>query len=229
MFVEKLNTSVKIGDLKPFHHYLIYLFSVGERGTLGCSERPISAVTGINPPQKVHANPEDVGEDSIILQWESPQDGHEVYIQIRPVSDTREVMKLFLKDANRFKFDNLTPGMTYDIGMATVINGNLSELVTIQQTLKPKPVQIVIPYESHSTSVILFVQMPDIGVFDGIHIAIEGGPNVTKPLKHDNKITVGNLTPGTEYNFFVSITSGTKLSNTYYVPAVKTCKCLGLT
>lgn len=90
-----------------------------------------------------------------------------------------------------------------------------------------KPVQIVIPYEIHSTSVILFVQMPDTGVFDGIHIVIEGGPNVTKPLKHDNKITVGNLTPGTEYNFFVSIVSGTKLSNMYYVPAVKTCKYFG--
>ncbi|XP_068417376.1 phosphatidylinositol phosphatase PTPRQ isoform X6 [Eschrichtius robustus] len=113
--------------------------------------------------------------------------------------------------------------MTYDIGMATVMNGNFSELVTIQQTLKPKPVQIVIPYESHSTSVILFVQMPDIGVFDGIHIASDRGPNVTKFLKQDNKITVDNLTPGTEYNFFVSTISGTKLSNMYYVPAVKTC------
>ncbi|XP_040347275.1 tenascin-R-like [Herpailurus yagouaroundi] len=223
VFVEKLNTSMRIGDLKPFHQYLIYLFSVAERGTLSCSERPISAVTGINPPQKVHAKPEDVGEDSIILHWELPQDGHEVYIQIKPISDAREVRKLFVKDANRFKIDNLTPGMTYDIGMATMMNGNLSELVTIQQTLKPKPVQIVIPYESHSTSVILFVQMPDTGVFDGIHIVIEGGPNVTRPLKHDNKITVGNLTPGTEYNFFVSIISGTKLSNMYYVPAVKTC------
>lgn len=69
--------------------------------------------------------------------------------------------------------------------------------------------------------------MPDTGVFDGIHIVIEGGPNVTRPLKHDNKITVGNLTPGTEYNFFVSIISGTKLSNMYYVPAVKTCKYFG--
>ncbi|KAF3825972.1 hypothetical protein GH733_006086, partial [Mirounga leonina] len=223
VLVEKLNTSMKIGDLKSFHHYLIYLFSVAERGTLSCSERPISAVTGISPPQKVHAKPEDVGEDSMILQWESPPDGHEVYIQIKPSSDTREVMKLFVRDANRFKIDNLTPGMTYDIGMATVMNGNLSELVTIQQTLKPKPVQIVIPYESHSTSVILFVQMPDLGVFDGIHIVIEGGPNVTKPLKHGNKIIVGNLIPGTEYNFFVSIISGTKLSNMYYVPAVKTC------
>lgn len=90
---------------------------------------------GISPPQKVHAKPEDVGEDSMILQWESPPDGHEVYIQIKPSSDTREVMKLFVRDANRFKIDNLTPGMTYDIGMATVMNGNLSELVTIQQTL----------------------------------------------------------------------------------------------
>lgn len=89
---------------------------------------------------------------------------------------------------------------------------------------EPKPVQIVIPYESHSTSVVLFVQTPAIGMFDGIHIIIEGGPNVTIPITHDNKITVGNLTPGTEYNFFVSIVSGTTLSDMYYVPTVKTCK-----
>lgn len=89
---------------------------------------------------------------------------------------------------------------------------------------EPKPVQIVIPYESHSTSVILFVQMPNIGVFDGVHIASDRGPNVTRLLKQDNKITVDNLTPGTEYNFFVSTISGTKLSNIYYVPAVRTCK-----
>ncbi|KAM8802889.1 phosphatidylinositol phosphatase PTPRQ isoform 2-T2 [Rhynchonycteris naso] len=132
-------------------------------------------------------------------------------------------MALFVKDANRFKIENLIPGMTYDIGIATVMSRNLSELVTIQQTLKPKPIQIVIPYKSYSTSVILFVQTPDIGVFDGIHIVIEGGPNITMPLKHNNKITVDNLTPGTEYNFFLSIISGTKLSDVYYVPAVKTC------
>ncbi|KAM9072644.1 phosphatidylinositol phosphatase PTPRQ isoform 7-T8 [Megaptera novaeangliae] len=223
VFVEKFNTSTTIGNLRSFHHYLIYLFSVAERGTLSCFEKPISAITGINPPQKVYAKLEDVGEDSIILQWGSPQDGHEVYIQIESISDRREVRKLSVKDANRVKVDHLIPGMTYNIGMATVMNGNFSELVTIQQTLKPKPVQIVIPYESHSTSVILFVQMPDIGVFDGIHIASDRGPNVTKFLKQDNKITVDNLTPGTEYNFFVSTISGTILSNMYYVPAVKTC------
>lgn len=50
VLVEKFSTSVKIGDLKSFHHYQIYLFSVGERGTLSCFERPISAVTGKHRP-----------------------------------------------------------------------------------------------------------------------------------------------------------------------------------
>ena len=92
-------------------------------------------------------------EDSIILQWEPPQDSHEVYIQIRSMADTREIRKLFVKDANSCKIDHLIPGMTYDIGMATVMNGNLSELVTIQQTL--------------SENRILFISyqiFPDLGV-----------------------------------------------------------------
>lgn len=46
MFVEKLNTSTAIGNLRSFHRYLIYLFSVAERGTLSCFEKPISAITG---------------------------------------------------------------------------------------------------------------------------------------------------------------------------------------
>ncbi|XP_072830025.1 collagen alpha-1(XII) chain-like [Vicugna pacos] len=135
VFVEKLNTAAAIGNLTSFRHYLIHLFSVAQRGTLSCSEKPVSAVTGIHPPLKVYAKLEDVREDSIILQWEPSQDSHEVYIQIKAISDIREVRKLFVKDATRFKVDNLIPGMTYDIGMATVMNGNLSELVTIQQTL----------------------------------------------------------------------------------------------
>lgn len=61
-----------------------------------------------------------MGEDSTILQWEPSQDGRDIYIQIKSISDPREVM-------NRFKIDNLITGMTYGIGVATVINGNLSE------------------------------------------------------------------------------------------------------
>lgn len=83
-----------------------------------------------------------MGEDSIILQWEFPQGGHKVCIQVKSMPDAREVMNLFVKDA-RSKIDNLIPGMTYDIGMATVMNGNLSELVTIQQTLSENQILFI--------------------------------------------------------------------------------------
>ncbi|XP_024592931.1 uncharacterized protein LOC112394378 [Neophocaena asiaeorientalis asiaeorientalis] len=222
VFVEKSNTSTTIGNLRSFHHYLIYLFSVAERGTLSCFEKPVSAITGINPPQEVYAKLEDVGEDSIILHWGSPPDGHEVYIQITSISDRREVRKLFVKDANRVKVDHLIPGMTYDIGMATVMNGNLSELVTIQQTLKPKPVQIVIPHESHSTSVILYVQMPDIGVFDGIHIASDRGPNVQKVFQE--AATFSNLDPATVYTFSIRTEKEGFKDSPPYIKEIQTVK-----
>lgn len=84
-----------------------------------------------------------MGEDSIILQGEPSQGGHEIYIQIKSILDPSEIMKLFIKDANRFKVDNLMSGITYDIGVATVINGNLSELITIQQTLSENQILFI--------------------------------------------------------------------------------------
>lgn len=80
----------------------------------------------------------------MVLQWELPRDGHEVYIQIKSVSDEREVMELFVKGANRYKINNLTPGMTYVIQMATAMNGNLSKLVTIQQTLSKNQILFIL-------------------------------------------------------------------------------------
>ena len=99
---------------------------------------------GINPPQNVYVKLEDVREDSVNLQRELPPDSHGVYIQITSASDTRGVRKLFAKDANRVKVDNLTPGMTYDIGLATVVNGNLSTLVTLQQTLSENQILFIL-------------------------------------------------------------------------------------
>lgn len=91
-------------------------------------------------------------------------------------------------------------------------------------TLGPKPVQIAFPYEVHSNYVVLFVQMPATGVFDGIYITSQGGPNATLTLLMDGKVTVKNLIPGTEYDFFVSTTSRHMLSSIYHLPAVRTCE-----
>ncbi|EPQ18898.1 Phosphotidylinositol phosphatase PTPRQ [Myotis brandtii] len=221
VFVEKLNISTAIRGLKSFHHYLIYLFSVAERGTLSCFEQPISAITGVNPPQKVYAKPDDVGEDSIILQWESTQDGHEVYIQIKSIPDKREVMTFFVKDANRFKIDNLIPGMTYDIGMATVMNGNLSELVTIQQTLSLEAPSIIHEGKVTDSSIEILWNRADgnfqhyeitcincADIFMVSYCMTSRKEKLFKVIVYGNKVQVKNLTPGVDYMFHVKTVRG---------------------
>ncbi|XP_027521561.1 phosphatidylinositol phosphatase PTPRQ isoform X4 [Corapipo altera] len=134
-----------------------------------------------------------------------------------------ETKKFILSNTEEFKIDLLIPGRTYEIAVASVNNGAMSELKTIQCTLKPKPVQIVVPYGLYSNAVILFVRMPDIGVFDGIYVTSKEGPNATFTLKRDGKITIENLTAGTEYDFCVSTKSGKMLSSCYHTYGVKTC------
>ncbi|XP_067415991.1 phosphatidylinositol phosphatase PTPRQ isoform X5 [Emydura macquarii macquarii] len=221
--VQKSSTSMVIRNIKPYHQYQIYLQSVAEKGSLSCSEKPILITTAVSPPTNVFIDPEDVQEDTVILHWKVPQEGLESYIQVKPTTDVDETVKFLVNTTDRFKINHLVPGMTYEIAVATVNNGNMSELKTIQCTLKPKPVQIIVPYDISSNSVALFVQMPDVGVFDGIYVTSKGGPNATMALKNDNKVTIENLIPGTQYNFYVSTVSGNILSSIYHVPGVKTC------
>ncbi|XP_062990783.1 phosphatidylinositol phosphatase PTPRQ [Elgaria multicarinata webbii] len=219
----KMNTSAVIGNIKPYHQYQVHLQSVAEKGTLSCYEDPMLIITGVSPPTNLFIHPEDIGEDHVTIYWKLPQEGEESYIQAKPFSVKDKSMMFLVNNTERFKIEPLIPGMTYEIGVATVTSGNRSDLNTIQCTLKPKPVQIVIPYEVHSNSVVLFVQMPTVGLTDGIHVMKKGGPNTTSTLLTDGKVTIENLTPGTEYDFYISTTSGSMLSSLYHLPAIRTC------
>ncbi|XP_027509587.1 uncharacterized protein LOC113952090 [Corapipo altera] len=44
--VEKSKTSIVIRNIKPYHHYQVYLQNVAEKGTLSCHEKPILVTTG---------------------------------------------------------------------------------------------------------------------------------------------------------------------------------------
>ncbi|XP_062838740.1 phosphatidylinositol phosphatase PTPRQ isoform X3 [Anolis carolinensis] len=219
----KTNTTAVIRNVKSYHQYQLHLQSVSEQGTQSCYEDPMVVITGVSPPTNVFIHPEDIGETHVIVSWKLPQEGEESYIQANAAMFKDKSMSVLVSNTEKFKIENLIPGMTYEIGVATVTNGNKSDLNTIQCTLKPKPVQIVIPYEIHNNSVVLFVQMPTVGIADGIHVLSKGGPNTSLTLSTDRKITVENLIPGTEYDFFVSTTSGYMLSSAYHLPAVRTC------
>nr|XP_033808593.1 phosphatidylinositol phosphatase PTPRQ isoform X3 [Geotrypetes seraphini] len=218
---EEGKTSAIIRNLKPYHQYWIHVQSVTVRGSLSCNKDPILVITDVSPPSKVFV--EDVDEESLVLHWETQHTDPEFYIQVTSIAGAENNINYTVKHKNSLQIKSLIPGMTYEIGVATVQNGNMSEMKTTIQTLKPRPVQIVIPYELQSDSAVLFVQMPDTGRFDGIFINSKEGPHTTVLLKNDRKVKIDNLTPGMEYNFAVYTKSRDMLSSKYRVPAVKTC------
>ncbi|XP_078504107.1 phosphatidylinositol phosphatase PTPRQ [Lissotriton helveticus] len=216
-------TSTTIYNIKPYHQYRIRLQSIAEGGTLSCSEPSLLLITGVSPPEKVWAMPEDVGEDYIVIQWQPTQGEDQFKILLKPDSEPSNKLYYLSNSTNEMRIHSLLPGETYEIGVTSVKNGNMSEMKTIRKTLKPKPVQIAVPYELHSKHVVLFVQMPDVGLFDGILVARTGMPSTTFALKSDGKITIEDLIPGTEYEFYISTISKTMHSSAYQISAVKTC------
>lgn len=89
----------------------------------------------VSPPTAVYIHPEDVQEESVILHWKLPQEGQESFIQVKPTADIGDTMKFLVSNTEEFKIDLLIPGMAYEIAVASVNNGNMSELKTIQCTL----------------------------------------------------------------------------------------------
>ncbi|KAK9399734.1 PTPRQ: Phosphotidylinositol phosphatase PTPRQ, partial [Crotalus adamanteus] len=213
----KTNMSAVIRNVKSYNQYWIYVQSVTEEGTSSCYEDPIEIITGVMPPTGLLIHPEDVGEDHVIISWKLPEEGQESYIQVKPTAFKDKSMMFLVNNTERFKIEPLIPGMTYDIGVATVISGNKSDLTTIHCTLKPKPVQMVIPYEIHSTFMILFVKIPAVGIIDGIHIISNEG--LATPLNiYEGRVTnisIQIIWDQTEGNFQQYEVTCTNCADTY--------------
>lgn len=54
---------------------------------------------------------------------------------MKPKAGISETKKFLLSNKEELKVDDLTPGMAYEIAVASVKNGSMSELKTIQCTL----------------------------------------------------------------------------------------------
>ncbi|XP_051786833.1 phosphatidylinositol phosphatase PTPRQ [Erpetoichthys calabaricus] len=224
LVVESYKTCALISHIKPHNLYRISIQSVTATGVGSCVDNPITIITAVSPPNKVFINLEDVGEDYLTVYWDPPEedpDGY--YVHVRQVMDKTQHKVYWVNNSNNITLSKLIPGMTYEAGVVAVKNGNRSELKIVQQTLRPKMVKIVVPYELNSHSVVLYVQRPAEGIFDGIKVAYHGGRNWKLISKGDSKITIDQLSPGMEYNFTVYTTSLNMTSSAYQVPPVKTC------
>lgn len=84
--------------------------------------------------ERVSIEPNSVQEDNLVLHWDSPKEFHQIYIQVISLVDNSEISYI-VNNTNKFHVGALIPGMTYEIGLSVVMNGNRSEMKILQQTL----------------------------------------------------------------------------------------------
>ncbi|XP_040264377.1 phosphatidylinositol phosphatase PTPRQ isoform X1 [Bufo bufo] len=224
-FKEQSNQdSTTIQDLKAYHKYTIFLQSIAESGKLSSLENSLLVITEVSPLERVSIEPNSVQEDNLILYWDSPEEFHQIYIRVKSLADNSEVSYV-VNDTDNIHVGALIPGMTYEIGLSVVVNGNRSEMKILQQTLRPKPVTLAVPIEQNTHDVELFVQMPNVGIFDGILISNAKYKNrsISFPLMAHGKYVIDQLVPGTEYSFIVHTRSKDMLSAPFRLSSVKTC------
>lgn len=90
--------------------------------------------------------------------------------------------------------------------------------------LEPQMVRDAVPYSVDMFSVVLFVQMPMSGVYDGLTVAYSRNSTWIPMSRGANKAVVGNLSPGTAYDFQLFVTSRGASSDGFRLLSVRTCE-----
>ncbi|XP_077049965.1 phosphatidylinositol phosphatase PTPRQ isoform X2 [Siphateles boraxobius] len=221
--LDKTNQSAVIGGLKAYHAYKITVLSVTAQDVESNDSMSVTAITEVSPPRKVSVDA--VGLENVTVCWWSSPDEEvdEYYIRLLPLTNQAQTREFWVNSSTCVSLAQLKPGGTYEVGVAAVKDKNRSTAITIRKTLKPDSIQIAVPYRVGTHFVELFVQMPRNSIYDGITITYQNNQSWTPVSKDSTKVVVDNLNPGTQYNFYVFVTSRDTSSDGFALPPVSTC------
>ncbi|XP_047678606.1 phosphatidylinositol phosphatase PTPRQ isoform X2 [Tachysurus fulvidraco] len=226
LWLNRTNLSTVIGGLEAYHVYQIILVSVTAEGVESAETTPLVVITEVNPPHSISVSA--LGTENVSVCWEQLRDDEvdAFHIQLRTHTPSQESYREFwVNNSHCITLTNLIPGETYDVGVATERGGNRSLEKTLQLTLKPQKVLDAVPYAVDMDSVVLFVQMPRSGVYDGLAVTYSR-ISTWIPISSRSstrKAVVGNLSAGTVYEFQLFVTSRGVSSDAFTVLPVRTC------
>ncbi|CAB1313741.1 unnamed protein product, partial [Coregonus sp. 'balchen'] len=141
MGVASSSRSTVIGGLEGFRKYMVRVDSVTEHGVESCGGEELTIHTGERP------------------------DGY--YVRLHPLNQARP-RELWVNKSRCVVLGMFSPGQTYELGVASVRGGNKSQEISTTYTTEPGPVQVAFPLSVGSSSVVLYVQRPVLGVCDGV-------------------------------------------------------------
>ncbi|XP_017320619.3 phosphatidylinositol phosphatase PTPRQ isoform X1 [Ictalurus punctatus] len=224
LWLNRGNLSAVIAELKAYHVYRISLVSVTAEGVESSEATPLVVITEVNPPRSVSVSA--IGTENLTVCWEKPRDDEvdAYHIQLRQHTPRQgRSREFFVNSSDCITLTTLVPGETYDVGVATERGGNRSLEKTLQLTLKPQMVRDAVPYAVDTDSVVLFVQMPTSGVYDGLAVASSRNRTWIPMSSGTSKAVVANLSPGMAYDFQLFVTSRGVSSDGFGLPPVITC------
>ncbi|KAL2093754.1 hypothetical protein ACEWY4_011066 [Coilia grayii] len=218
LWVDGNETSAVIGGLLAYHEYSISVLSVTVHEVESCELPPITVVTGqflIN----------ELGKTTLRVCWEAPpgqvHDG--CFLLLRPLSQQSPSRELWANGSLCSTLSMLTAGETYEVGVALVRHRARSEEKRVRHTLMPEGVLFAMPLAAHTHSIVLYVQLPSTSVYDGVRISHALNTSWSPVARGDDRVVMGDLSPGSEYDLTVFVTSGGRSSDAYHVPHAKTC------
>ncbi|XP_066541701.1 LOW QUALITY PROTEIN: phosphatidylinositol phosphatase PTPRQ [Hoplias malabaricus] len=217
------NLSAVISQLEAYHEYRITVTSVTKEGIESSEATPLAVITEVSPPCNISASA--VGENNLTVCWDTFEDDNidGFHIQLHTHTSQDQPSEFWVNSSNCITLDMLVPGETYDVSVAAERGGNRSKERAIQQTLKPERVQGAAPYAVDTNSVVLFVQMPSTGVYDGLTVAY-GRKSTWIPMSiKSNKVQLWDLRPGMLYEFQLFVTSRGMSSDGFIMIPVRTC------
>ncbi len=213
----------------------------------------LMCVSEVSPPRRVSVDAVGL-ENMTVCWWPSlDEEVDEYYIQLHPQTNQAQTREFWVNGSTCISLTQLKSGGTYEVGVAAVKGRNMSVVTTIQQTLsmfhfcfylpfpprclffslqnvflillsEPDCIQLAVPYKVGTHSVELFVQMPRNSIYDGITITYQNNRSWMPVSKDSTKLLVDILSPGTQYDFNVFVTSRNTSSEGFALPPVRTCE-----
>ncbi|XP_037395653.1 phosphatidylinositol phosphatase PTPRQ isoform X2 [Pygocentrus nattereri] len=223
LWMNRGNLSAVISGLEAYHEYKITVQSVTGEGVESSEATPLTVITEVSPPCNVSASA--VGQNNMTVCWKPFQDDNidGYHVQLLPHTSQARPREFWENSSDCLTLVMLVPGETYEVRVAAEKGGNRSKEITIHQTLKPERVSDAIPYAVDTNCVVLFVQMPSSGLYDGLTVAYQRNKTWIPMSGGSSKVLVGDLSPGTLYKFQLFATSRGMRSDGFSMLPVRTC------
>ncbi|KAM3608908.1 uncharacterized protein V6R79_006653 [Siganus canaliculatus] len=232
-----------IGRLEHHRKYRVEVYTVSRHGIESSVQASVTAQTAVRPPDGLMVMST---AGNLTVCWNSslddPPDGY--YITSRPlIYQTPTSLwlnhsspgALWVNESVCFNLGVFTPGLSYEVGVVSLRGNDRSERTSTIHTTDPLPVQVAVPLSVGTDSVQLYIQRPKLGLMDGVKVCVCAGVCDSFCEKsceftcdwyalsaHVNTVTLGNLSPGSNYQFRVCSISQKQMGAPYCTQPVKT-------